>query len=321
MPDARILVVDDDEWILRMVSTVLRNEKYEIITASDGEEGLATALTTRPDLIILDVMMPGMDGYTVCRKIREERRFQKLPVLFLTAKHEVESRMLSLDNGANDYLTKPYDRRELLLRVRNHINTSRAQRDSNPLTGLPGNYAIELELKTRLERSEDFALLYIDLDNFKAYNDTYSYRAGDRVIQLTAQLLNQVFDQNGNRKDFIGHIGGDDFVAITTLEKADAICNAFVSAFDCAVLDHYRPEDKARGYVEVENRRFQLERFPLVSVTIALVETDRYQIDHIAMLNDVVADLKKRGKRIPGSVVVRDQRTSAPPVPRTGSDG
>ena len=316
-----ILVFEDDPSVRRVLRMQLEADGYRVSEAENGPIGLDLLEAETPDLIILDVMMPGMDGYTVCRKIREERRFQKLPVLFLTAKHEVESRMLSLDNGANDYLTKPYDRRELLLRVRNHINTSRAQRDSNPLTGLPGNYAIELELKTRLERSEDFALLYIDLDNLKAYNDTYSYRAGDRVIQLTAQLLNQVFDQNGNRKDFIGHIGGDDFVAITTLEKADAICNTFVSAFDCAVLDHYRPEDKARGYVEVENRRFQMERFPLVSVTIALVETDRYQIDHIAMLNDVVADLKKRGKRIPGSVVVRDQRTSAPPVPRTGSDG
>src|SRR5262249_34821841 len=195
------------------------------------------------------------------------------------------------------------------------------QRDANPLTGLPGNAAVELELKTRLDNHQDFALMYIDLDNFKAYNDTYSYRAGDRVIQLTAQLLNQIFDQHGNRGDFIGHIGGDDFVAITTIDKADMVTSTFVQVFDRVVLDHYRPEDRERGYVEVENRRFQMERFPLVSVTIALVETDRYQIDHIAMLNDIVADLKKRGKRIPGSVVVRDQRTSTTPLPRTGSDG
>ena len=135
------------------------------------------------------------------------------------------------------------------------------------------------------------------------------------------ELLEQAIDSHGSPGDFIGHIGGDDFVAITTLDKADAVCTAFVNAFNASILDHYDPEDRARGYVEVENRRYQLERFPLLSVTVALVETDRYRIDHIAMLNDVVADLKKRGKQIPGSVIVRDQRTSATPLPRTGSDG
>lgn len=316
-----ILIVEDDPSLRRVLRMQLEAEGYRVSEAENGPTGLGFLQHESPDLVILDVMMPDMDGYTVCQKIREQRRFQQMPVIFLTAKDAAESRIMSLDTGANDYLTKPYNRHELLLRVRNHINTGRAQRDANPLTGLPGNAAIELELRSRVERHEEFALLYLDLDNFKAYNDTYSYRAGDRVIQLTAQLLSKVFDAEGNTGDFIGHIGGDDFVAVTSLDKADTVTHAFVQAFDKAVMDHYRPEDRERGYVEVENRRFQLERFPLVSVTIALVETDRYQIDHIAMLNDIVADLKKRGKRIPGSVVVRDQRISTTPLPRTGSDG
>jgi diguanylate cyclase (GGDEF)-like protein len=316
-----ILIVEDDPSLRRVLRLLLETEGYRVSEAENGMTGLAILQHESPDLVILDVMMPDMDGYTVCQKIREQRRFQQMPVIFLTAKDAAESRIMSLDNGANDYMTKPYNGRELLLRVRNHVNTGRAQRDANPLTGLPGNTAIELEVRDRLDRQEDFALLYVDLDNFKAYNDTYSYRAGDRVIQLTARILTEVFQEHGNPADFIGHIGGDDFVAITTLDKADAVCEAFKAGFDGKVLEHYNPEDRARGYVEVENRRFQMERFPLVSVTIALVETDRYHIDHIAMLNDVVADLKKRGKRIPGSVVVRDQRTSAPPVTRTGSDG
>ena len=316
-----ILIVEDDPSLRRVLRLLLEAEGYRVSEAENGPTGLGILQHESPDLVILDVMMPDMDGYTVCQKIREQRRFQQMPVIFLTAKDAAESRIMSLDTGANDYLTKPYNRHELLLRVRNHINTGRAQRDANPLTGLPGNTAIEMEVRSRLDRREEFALLYLDLDNFKAYNDTYSYRAGDRVIQLSAQLLHQVFDAHGNRDDFIGHIGGDDFVAITSLDKADVVCTTFVEEFDRAVLDHYAPEDRARGYVEVENRRYQMERFPLVSVTIALVETDRYQVEHIAMLNDIVSDLKKRGKRIPGSVIVRDQRTSASPLPRTGSDG
>jgi diguanylate cyclase (GGDEF)-like protein len=316
-----ILIVEDDLSLRRVLRMQLEAAGYQVSEAENGMAGLALLQQETPDLVILDVMMPEMDGYTVCQKIREQRRFHQLPVIFLTAKDQAESRIMSLDNGANDYLTKPYDRHELLLRVRNHINLGHAQRDANPLTGLPGNVAIEMETQARLDRHQDFALLYVDLDHFKAYNDTYSYRAGDRVIQLTAGILLQTFQQFGNPGDFVGHIGGDDFVAITTPDKADAVCNAIVAAFDRKILEHYEPADLARGYVEVENRRYEMERFPLVSVTIALVETDRYHIDHIAKLNDIVTDLKKVGKRIPGSVVVRDQRASAMPEPRTGSDG
>lgn len=316
-----ILIIEDEPSVRRVLRLLLETEGFQVSEAENGPTGLAMLQQESPDLVILDVMMPGMDGFTVCRKIRDQRRFQKLPVIFLTAKDADESRIMSLDHGANDFLTKPYNSKELVLRVRNNISTSIAQRDANPLTGLPGNNVIEMELRARLDRHQDFAMLYIDLDNFKAYNDTYSYRAGDRVLQLTVDLLEQAIDTHGNPGDFIGHIGGDDFVAITTLEKADAVCDAFKDAFDASILDHYDPEDRARGYVEVENRRYQIERFPLLSVTIALVLTDQYSIDHIAKLNDVVADLKKRGKQIPGSVIVRDQRTSAVPLPRTGSDG
>ena len=236
-----ILIVEDEPSVRRVLRLLLETEGYQVSEAENGPTGLALLQQEAPDLVILDVMMPGMDGFTVCRKIREQRRFQKLPVIFLTAKDADESRIMSLDHGANDFLTKPYNSKELLLRVRNHINTSIGQRDANPLTGLPGNTVIEMELRSRLDRHQDFAMVYIDLDNFKAYNDTYSYRAGDRVLQHTVELLEQAIDNHGNKGDFLGHIGGDDFVAITTLDTADAVCNVFKNAFDATILDHYDP--------------------------------------------------------------------------------
>jgi diguanylate cyclase (GGDEF)-like protein len=317
----RILIVEDDDSLRRVLRIQLEAAGYEISEAENGLRALEVLERETPDLVLLDVMMPEMDGYTACKKIRDQRRLAQLPVIFLTAKDAPESRIMSLGEGANDYMTKPYDRKELLLRVRNLIGWGRAQRDSNPLTGLPGNTAIEMETEARLTRENPFALLYLDLDYFKAYNDYYSYRAGDRVIKLIADTVAEAIERLGNEDDFLGHIGGDDFVAITTPDKAGAICAEIVARFDERILTYYEPKDRERGYVEVENRRFQMERFPLVSVTIVLIESDRYHIDHIAMLNDLVVELKKRGKQMPGSVVVRDQRQVGQDVPRTGSDG
>lgn len=319
-PD-RILVVEDDSSIRRILRLQLEAEGYDVTEAEDGMTALKTLETMTPDLVLLDVMMPDMDGNTVCRKIREQRRLQSLPIIFLTAKSATESKIMGLDGGANDYLTKPYERKELLLRIKNLIGWGRAQRDSNPLTGLPGNPAIEAEVQDRLANEEVFAFLYLDLDYFKAYNDFYSYRAGDEVIKLLATVLTEVVEEIGNPRDFVGHVGGDDFVGLTTPDLADAVCSSIITRFDERILACYQDRERNQGYVEVENRRNQTERFPLVSVTIALVESDRYNIEHIAMLNDVVAELKRHGKKHQGSVVIRDRRQDPPELLRTGSDG
>jgi len=318
----RILVVEDDPSIRRILCLQLEMGGYRVMEADNGIAALRLLERELPDLILLDMMMPQMDGNETCRRIREQPRLRHLPVIFLTAKAAQESRILALDEGANDYLTKPYDRTELLLRIKNLIGWGRAQRNSNPLTGLPGNPAIEAEVQGRLDRREPFAFLYLDLDYFKAFNDFYSYRAGDEVIKLMARVLVETIESEGNPEDFVGHVGGDDFVAVTTPGKASTICDEVVTRFDEEILRHYRPAERSRGYVEIENRLHVVERFPLVSVTIALIESERYRIEHMAMLNDVVAEVKRHGKQHPGSVVVRDRREDPPSeILRTGSDG
>lgn len=317
----RILIVEDDSSIRRILRLQLEAAGYEVLDAEEGAAGLKILETEMPDLVLLDMMMPNMDGNAVCHAIRADRRLRHLPIIFLTAKSSADSKISGLHEGANDYLTKPYDRAELLLRVRNLIAWGRAQRNSNPLTGLPGNPAIEAEVESRLAEGEVFAFMYVDLDYFKAFNDFYSYRAGDDVIRLLARVLTDAVDAEGARSDFLGHVGGDDFVVISTPGRADAVAERVLAEFDRRILDLYRPREREQGYVEIENRRGEMERFPLVSVTIALVESDRYRIDHIAMLNDVVAELKLHGKQQAGSVVVRERRQSPSGLLRTGSDG
>jgi diguanylate cyclase (GGDEF)-like protein len=319
-PD-HILVVEDDPSIRRILRLQLEAAGYGVTEAEEGAAALRILETEMPDLVLLDVMMPNMDGNAVCRAIRGDRRLRHLPIIFLTAKSTSESKITGLDQGANDFLTKPYDRKELLLRVKNLIGWGRAQRNSNPLTGLPGNPAIEAEVESRLEKGRVFAFMYVDLDYFKAYNDYYSYRAGDEVIRFLARILGVVVEEEGGPDDFVGHVGGDDFVVITTPERADAVAGRVLKEFNGGILDLYQPREREQGFVEVENRRGEMERFPLVSLTIALVESDRHQIEHIAMLNDIVAEVKRHGKQQPGSVVVRERRQTGGGFLRTGSDG
>ncbi len=321
MSQDRVLVVEDDPSIRRILTFQLEAAGYKTLEAVDGVAALELLERDVPDLVLLDMMMPNLDGRAVCRAIRADRRLQHLPVIFLTANATIDSKLEGLDDGANDYLTKPYERKEMLLRVKNLIGWSQAQRHSNPLTGLPGNPAIEAEVEALLKEGRVFAFLYVDIDHFKAYNDYYSYRAGDEVIKLMARVLSETVEQKGNPRDFVGHVGGDDFVLITTPDRADEVAGAIIERFDAQIPEYYRPAERAQGYVEIANRQNKLEQFPIVSVTIALVESDRYQIEHVAMLNDVVAELKHVGKQRPGSVVVRERRQSSTQIYRTGSDG
>ena len=302
----------EDELNLRQVlSLQLQSADYEVIEAEDGQVALEKAQSILPDLVLLDVMMPQMDGYEVCRRLRASFTTRHIPIIMLTARGEDDSRLTGLEGGANDYIVKPWGKRELELRIKNALDWSRQQRSASPLTGLPGNQSITLELKQRLGRDAPFAMLQIDIDYFKSFNDQYGYARGDEAIQTLARNISEAAQKLGGREDFVGHIGGDDFLILTEPERAEVLAEAIIAAFNLAVRELYDPEDRDRGYVEVLNRRKVSERFPLMSLTIAMVSTDRMPISHLAELIDVAQELKTHGKGIPGSVLVGERRTRA----------
>jgi len=228
MPSFTILVADDEPHILQILRFTLEKAGYRVVTAEDGEQALEFINEERPDLVILDIMMPKLSGYEVCRKMREDYRLSQIPVIILTARGELSDRVKGLEGGANDYLVKPYSNDELLLRVRNVLEWNVRQREANPLTGLPGNIAIERELKRRLGLKQPFAFLYIDIDNFKGFNDYYGYQKGDETISFLAGVLTKTVEKLGSREDFIGHIGGDDFVMLTAPAKAEFMARYIV---------------------------------------------------------------------------------------------
>ncbi|MBK8232763.1 MAG: response regulator [Candidatus Eisenbacteria bacterium] len=304
----KILVVEDEPSLRLLLRTMLENAGYTVRLAEDGQAGLEAVTDETPDLILLDVMMPRMDGYELCRRLKSNYNTSQIPIIMLTAKAEADDRLAGLNYGANDYLAKPYEQRELLVRVRNLLQWGKVQRDANPLTGLPGNHVIERELSERIAKGGPFVFMYLDIDNFKAFNDFYSYQKGDQALRLCALILRQSADRFGVAGDFVGHIGGDDFVLILSVTHAREIADEVIRRFDAEIPELYSATDRARGYIQVVNRQGELERYGLMTLTIAAVSSESRQITHVAQVSDIAAQLKHYGKEQRRSIVVWERR-------------
>jgi len=305
---ARILVVDDEPTIRDILKFQLESAGFRVDCAETGEQGLRMVEDDPPDLVLLDLMIPETDGYEVCRRLKSGYGSRHIPVIMLTARGELAEKLRGLEHGANDYVTKPFSMPELLARVRNVLSWSQSQREANPLTGLPGNVSIERELTARIDARTPFAFIYTDIDNFKAFNDYYGYSRGDRVIKTTARILAEAIEEHGNESDFIGHVGGDDFVAMTTPDRVDAVARAVIEAFDRSAADLFEPEDVERGYLKIRRRSGEVMKIKSLGITLAVVTNEKSPIGHIGRVADIASELKRYGKSMSGSAVVRERR-------------
>ncbi|MBI3929489.1 MAG: response regulator [Armatimonadetes bacterium] len=311
--NVKILVVDDDPVLLRMVKTFLESApaEFSVLTADSGEKALQVARSEVPDLILLDLMMPGMDGIEVCERLRTSRLTYLIPVIMLTASASQVHRLDALRTGVDDYISKPFDPEELEARIEGLIRRIRLSRASNPLTGLPGNLTIEQEITRRIQRGEMLACCYIDIDNFKAFNDKYSFEKGDECIKLVSDLLIQTAEEIGQPEDFIGHIGGDDFIYMTSPERVDTVCPFIIEKFDKHAPGLYNEEDLERGYIEVENRQQQTQRFPIMTLSIGVTTNERRLLTSALQVAEIAAELKHAAKRAVGkSNYIIDRRSN-----------
>jgi len=304
----RILVVDDDRNLRKIIQTNLELAGYEVTTASNGTEALRVLDAMQPDLVLLDVMMPKMDGYELARRIRRHPVNTHVPIIMLTAKGEVEDKLQGFEAGIDDYMTKPFGPQELLARVKAKIRRVEVDASLSPLTRLPGNLAIEAELRRRLDTHEPFAVLYLDLDHFKAFNDVYGFTHGDEAIQLVATTAVDVVRRRGTTQDFVGHIGGDDFLIVTLPERAEEIAREIIDGFDRDIRKLYTANDLRQGYIETRDRRGTLNRYPIMSLSIAIVSNEQRPLHNYAQIGEAAAELKRYAKSIGGSVYVKDKR-------------
>ncbi len=293
----RILVVDDDADVRSVVEITLELAGYEVIAAEDGAAGIQAVEEVVPDLIVLDVMMPNLDGFEVVRRLRGDARYSHIPIVILTAKAQLDDKVSGLTDGADDYVTKPFDADELVARVSSALRRSRQTGSLSPLTGLPGNVRIQQELVRRGEEGEDFAVLYADMNHFKSVNDRYSWIRGDDLINLLADVLRRTSNELGDERTFLGHIGGDDFAVITSPERAEAIARQTALDFDERAPAIYDEEDRERGYVEVPNRQGEMERYPPVTVSIGVVTTTERDLEDHRQLVEIATEMKNFAKR------------------------
>lgn len=304
----KVLVVDDDPLMRRIVTQSLDRATYDLVEAESGISGIQCAVEQRPDLILLDVMMPEMDGFEVIRRLRSHPMTQGIPIVLLTALGEMSEKVYGMQLGADDYITKPFDPRELRARVQTHLKRSEHYIQSSPLTNLPGNHAIHQIISARLESQEPIAVIYFDLSNFKSYNDRYSWLAGDEIIKQLATIIVNAVMQSGDKDIFVGHIGGDDFVVVTRPEYAEKIGSDAVQAFDQMIPQMYAPEDRANGYIETVDRQGEMRRVPIVSLGAAIVTNENRVLEHPLQVAQIAAEVKRYLKSLSGSQIVFDRR-------------
>jgi diguanylate cyclase (GGDEF)-like protein len=305
-----ILVVDDDPFIARLLEIELRAAGYDVRVANDGQQALEMARDDCPELVLADVMMPNMDGFEMTRQLRQDSRTTSVSVIMLTARGLSADKLEGFSVGADDYIVKPFDTPELLARIRGVLRRAKEMRQQSPLTGLPGNIRIEDEIEERVRSGGSFAILYADLDHFKAFNDHYGFMRGDEVIQFTASMIQELAHEAGGPSAFVGHVGGDDFVILCDSGEAENLAELLVRRFDEAVPGLYDPEDRARGHIVVTNRLGEVQDFPFLSISVGIATTARRTFQHFAEAVAIATEMKAFTKSKDGSSWAVDRRTN-----------
>ncbi len=308
---ARVLVVDDEAPIRAICVEVLESHGFTVDQAGDLAGARQLVRQRRPQLLLLDVALPDGDGFGLLEEFAADRAREPFGVVFLSARGETADKVRGLRLGADDYLTKPFDAQELVARVDAVIRRRENAMQSSPMTRLPGGPAIDLEVEKRLVAQVPFALSYLDLDNLKAYNDTYGYAKADGVLLQTAGILREVVGSLGGPGAFLGHVGGDDFVLLTAPDRAAAVCREAIGAFDRVIPLYYDRTDRERGYIEAADRFGTRRRFSFLALSAATVEASPGRFGSHADLARAAAELKHQAKLVQGSIHLIDRGGTA----------
>lgn len=302
-----IYIIDNTQSVLNVLKQIFKNDVDYQFSSVKTEE-LNFALKNIPDMIIIDEDTIDIDIVELCKNIRENEDNSITPIVVISSNWEKEHRIKILEQSIEYFIIKPVDQEYLYFTIKNILKLLQNNRRISPLTGLPGNVQIQAEMKKRLLNKERFAMFYFDLDNFKAYNDTYGFANGDEIIKFTARTIVDNIHNIGMDNSFIGHIGGDDFVAITGAADYEKICRDIISDFDTYVLGYYNDEDVEKGYIEVANRRGIIEQFPLTSISIGVVEVAPGRFKNTLEIGEVGAQVKHQAKSVMGSTYIVNRR-------------
>jgi diguanylate cyclase (GGDEF)-like protein len=293
MGKARLLVVEDDIDIGNMLKIYFSGMEFDVDVAVRGSDALEKTKQVLPHLIVLDIMLPDIDGYEVCRSLRTNMRTSHIPVIFLTQRDERSDKLQGLELGADDYITKPFDIEELKLRVQGAIRRSERESLTDPRSGLPAGRLIEEQLR-RIIRQKGWALLDARVNNFEPFKDVYGFVAGDDVLRFTAMMIGEVVDEVGSTSDFIGHAGGDNFIVITTEEKAEAMKARLKERFDNEVLTHYNFMDRQQGFVQAPSADGTTVKVPFMTMSVGIVSPSSNSFADIREITELAAEARRQ---------------------------
>ena len=300
-----IYLLDEDDTLIISLKEIMKKERSIKIKNYKVDE-LKDALTNTPDLVVINEDSLTVDIKEIFKEIKDNEDNSITPIVVISSRKDQEHIIEILKNDVEVYLNAPVNNEILYYTIMNIMKLLNRNRMVSPLTGLPGNVQIQAEMKKRLTNKEKYAMMYIDLDNFKAYNDTYGFSNGDEIIKFTARLISKYVMKND--ENFVGHIGGDDFVAIVEDEDYEKICQNIIAEFDKCIEKFFTKEDVERGYIEVENRKGIMEQFPLTTISVGVVEVTSERFKNTLEIGEAGAAVKHLAKTIFGSTYVIDRR-------------
>lgn len=293
MGKARLLIVEDDFDISNMLKIYFAGQGYDVDVAPRGGDALEKTRQGMPHLIVLDIMLPDINGYDVCRALRTNMRTSHIPVIFLTQKDERSDKLQGLELGADDYITKPFDIDELKLRVQNAIARSERESLTDPQSGLPSGRLIEEQLR-RMIRQKEWAFMDIRINHFDPFKDVYGFIAGNDVLRFTGMLLGEVADEFGSTDDFIGHAGGDNFVIVTKEASASGVRSRLKTRFDQEVQTHYNFMDRNQGFILASDENGKMQQMPLMTLAVGVVSPSTDVFADIREITELAAEARRR---------------------------
>jgi len=300
MPKQKILIVEDAPDIAGLLQIFFSSKNYEAFVAGRGALALDMCRQKMPDLVLLDVMLPDMDGYSICKALRTNMRTSHIPIIFLTAKGEKEDKIQGFQLGADDYMVKPFDIEELHMRVERALQRSSFLNLTNPTTGLPGSKLIEEQMKRILPR-HDWALASVGLLFFHPFTEAYGFVAGDNALRFVALFLNEAVNEKGTSEDFIGHIGGSDFILTSRPDTIGPVCAHLMTKFDERIGTLYDYKDRKAGFIVVQNDMGEEVQVPLMALVIGVIDGSKRTFSDIRELSEAASEVRQQARKLSGT--------------------
>ncbi len=302
-----IFIIEDDASLTNKLKNIFENEKDYTFTNVHSKE-VINQVKAIPDLIIIDEDNISENIIKICNYIRNDNDNFVTPIMVISSTIDKEHRIEVLKSNVEYFIKSPMDDEYIYYTIKNIISLMSNNRKVSPLTGLPGNIQIQVELRKRLLKREEFAILYFDLDNFKEYNDTYGFLKGDEVIKFTAKTILKIMHHYEPEQSFVGHIGGDDFVGIIPDVDCEKLCQDIITVFDNNIKEYFNKEDIERGYLEVANRKGIIEQFPITAISIGVVKVQPGEYTNPLEIGEVGAQVKHLAKTQMGSAYAINRR-------------